>query len=289
MRHVLKSSFSLLNADCVRLDERWNYKNVISPYHRLYYIGEGEAELSDASHVYQLKPGYLYMVPSFTLCNMRCQKQMVQYFVQFFELSADGSSLFADRRQILSVSAQPADLPNFVRLLEINPGRGLNRSDDPSFYEKHIFYKEYQQLNDTQQLNRFIETQGILLQLISRFLNVDAETPKRPRFIPEPIMEAISYIQLHMDQLLTVKYLAQRAGYNAEHFSRLFEKHTGTGPADYINEKRVERAQNLLLSSQLSFSAIAAKVGFNSQAYFSRVFKSRCGITPREFLVQNKL
>ncbi len=94
---------------------------------------------------------------------------------------------------------------------------------------------------------------------------------------------------MHIDQPLSVKYLAQRAGYNPEHFSRMFEKHNGCGLADFINEKRIERAQNLILSSQLSFSGIAAKVGFNSSAYFSKVFKSKCGLSPREFLRQNKL
>ncbi len=288
MRHILKSNFSLLNADHVSLDKRWNYKNVISPYHRLYYIASGEAELSDAAGIYKLVPGHLYMIPSFTLCNMNCKTNLEQFFVHLFEISSDGSSMFVDKRKILSVPARATDQPNFVRLLEINPGRGINRSDNPGFYEKQIFYKEYQQYNESQKLNQFVETQGILLQLISRFLSTTIAEPTLSSYIPEPIMEAVSYIHLNIEQPLTVKFLAQRAGYNPEHFSRMFERHYGTWFSDFISEKRVERAQNLILSSQLSFSAIAEKVGFGSLSHFSRVFKAHTAVSPREFLRQSR-
>ncbi|KAI9452852.1 transcriptional regulator, AraC family [Russula earlei] len=283
MKHVLKSSFSLLNTDHVWLNSQWNYQNVISPYHRIYYIGDGEAELSGSNGVYPLIPGNLYMIPSFTLCNMRCGTQLEQYFVQFFELSPDGSSLFANNRQIMQVAAQENDLTHFKRLLEINPGRGLNRSDNPSFYEKQVFYKEYQGLNDYQSLAYFIETQGILLQLIARFLDSDMVKATPGAYIPDSIAASISYILLHLDQPLSVQLLAERAHYNPEYFARLFEKHTGALPIDFINEKRVERAQHLALSSQLSFAEIATRTGFGSQAYFSKVFKAVTGLTPGAF------
>jgi hypothetical protein len=45
IKRVLRHSFSLLNTDYVKLDSRWNYQNVISPYHRIYYIDEGEGEI----------------------------------------------------------------------------------------------------------------------------------------------------------------------------------------------------------------------------------------------------
>ena len=150
IKRILTHNFSLLNIDHVRLDSRWNYTNVISPYHRIYYITEGEGWISHFEKKLKLETGYLYIIPSFTLCNLTCDSFLDQYFVQFFEDSSNGISLFADNRSIFKVLAKEIDLVNFERLVHINPGRGINRSDNPRIYEKDVYYKEYQQLNNQQ-------------------------------------------------------------------------------------------------------------------------------------------
>ena len=74
-------SFSLLNVDHVQLNTKWNYSNVISPYYRIYFIDGGEGEISDANTIFHLEQGYLYIIPSFTLCSMNCSGKLSQYFV----------------------------------------------------------------------------------------------------------------------------------------------------------------------------------------------------------------
>ncbi len=140
IKRALKHTFTLLNVDHVVLGSKWNYKNVISPYFRLYYIDAGAGEISDISRTLQLEPGFLYIIPSFTLCNLCCKDHLGQFFIQFFEESSDGISLFANNRSIIKIKATAIDIMNFSRLLEINPGRGINRSDNPKIYEKSIFY-----------------------------------------------------------------------------------------------------------------------------------------------------
>jgi hypothetical protein len=77
---------------------------------------------------------------------------------------------FFNQRKVLKVKAHEIDIVNFKRLIAINPGRGINRSDNPEVYEKDIYYKEYQELNLQQSLSCQFETQGILFQLMARFL-----------------------------------------------------------------------------------------------------------------------
>src|SRR5690242_7096255 len=98
IKRILTHRFSLMNVDQVKLDSRWNYKNVVSPYHRIYYIAGGEGEISHFEKKLKLEQGYLYIIPSFTLCNLSCERFLHQYFVQFFEESSDGISLFASNR-----------------------------------------------------------------------------------------------------------------------------------------------------------------------------------------------
>jgi len=286
IKRALKHTFTLLNVDHVELDSKWNYKNVISPYFRLYYINAGAGEISDVSTNLKLEPGFLYIIPSFTLCNLFCKSYLSQYFVQFFEESSDGISLFANNRSIFRVKATEIDIMNFARLLEINPGRGINRSDNPSVYEKNIFYKEYQELNNRQSMSTFTETHGILLQLISRFLTPEIFENKDTGHVPAKILSAISYIQLNLHRDLSVSYLAKRANLHTDYFSRLFYQHTGERPVRYIHEKRIERAQYLMVTTQMTYAEIATQTGFENVFYFSKIFKKITGMSPGNYKKQ---
>lgn len=289
IKRALKHTFTLLNVDHADLDSKWNYKNVISPYFRLYYIDAGAGEISDVSTKIKLEPGFLYIIPSFTLCNLFCKSYLSQYFVQFFEESSDGISLFANNRSILKVKAAEIDIMNFARLLEINPGRGINRSDNPRVYEKNVFYKEYQELNNRQSMSTFTETHGILLQLVSRFLTPEIFENKDAGHVPVKILSAISYIQLNLHRDLSVTYLAKRANLHTDYFSRLFQQHTGERPVRYIHEKRIERAQYLMVTTQMTHAEIATQTGFENVFYFSKIFKKITGMSPGNYKKQMDL
>ena len=174
---------------------------------------------------------------------------------------------------------------NFQRLVSINPGRGINRSDNPKVYEKNIYYEEYQELNNYQNITNFLETQGILLQLISRFTaqNVFKRKQKEARFIPVKILDSINFISLNLNIPITIRMLADRVNQNVDYFSRLFEDYTGQRPSVFINEKKIERAQYLIATSQEKYSGIADATGFESLSHFSKTFKKITGLSPREY------
>lgn len=81
----------------------------------------------------------------------------------------------------------------------------------------------------------------------------------------------------------SVETLARQAGYSVAHFSRLFSEHLGRSPRDYIVERRVERARQLLVDTPMTISQIADVLGYGSVFFFSRQFKQRTGISPRAF------
>ncbi|GAB2981959.1 AraC family transcriptional regulator [Mucilaginibacter puniceus] len=288
-KRVLKQRLSLLNTDYVKLDDRWNYKNIVSPYHRIYYIDDGEGEISDTSQTLKLEPGYLYIIPSYTLCNLICKSYLSQYFVQFFEDSSDGTTIFGGVRRVSKIKACEVDIINFTRLVNINPGRGINRSYNPKIYEKHDYYDEYQELNNLQNMSNFVETQGILLQLISRFLAPDMLYADNGGAVPVKILDAMHFIMVNIHLPISVVSLAERANLNTTYFSRLFERHTGIRPQSYIIEKRIERAQHIMSTSQISLLEVAELVGFKSLSNFSRIFKKVTGYSPRHFKHPKKL
>jgi AraC family transcriptional regulator len=281
-KKILKQSISLLNTDYVKLDSKWNYKNVIRPYHRIYYIDDGKGKIEDTEKTLTLDPGYLYIIPNYTLCNLVCDSFLSQFFVQFFEESVDGTSIFGNNNFVYKVAAREMDILNFRRLIEINPGRGLDRSNDPLIYEKHSYYKQYQDLNDLQSHSDFIETQGILLQLISRF-SVPEHFNHKTKDVPVKILDAIRFISINLNQDLSIRFLADRYNCNWQYFSRLFEQHMGIRPQAYIIQKRIERAKHMMGSGTLSFTDIAERVGFGSLSSFSKSFKQETGHSPRSY------
>ena len=282
-RRLLKHSFSLLHIDYAKLDTHWNYDNVLSPYYRIYLIDEGEGYINGQGKKLILRPGHFYIIPSFTVCNMKCPAYLSQYFIHFFEDSPSGISLFHNNRTLIQVKASDTDIANVKRLLQINPGRGINRSDNPKVYEKNIFYKEYEELNNSQNMANYLETQGILLQLIARFVDSNQFENKTPMAIPSKILEAISFIQLNLRDPLTVAQLAQRANQHPDYFSRQFANYTGERPLAYIHQKRIERAQYLITTTPMPYTEIADATGFESLPYFSKVFKKLTGITPDQY------
>jgi AraC-like DNA-binding protein len=286
-KSTFKYSFSLLHVDYVKLNHNWNYNNVISPYYRLYYIDEGIGFISDTSGRLTLEQGYLYLIPSFTICNLNCDAYLSQYFIQFFEESPDGISLFNNNRSVMKLAATEMDLTLIKRLLHSNPGRGINRSDNPKVYEKEAYYKEYQSLNNEMKTHLKFENQGIILQLISRFLSVKGFKQSALQTTPSKILDTMSYVQLHLSENLTVAQLAQRVNQNQDYFSKQFLIHTGQRPLNYIHGKKIERAQYLIATTDKTFLEITMDTGFSNLPHFSKIFKQIVSLTPGEYRHQN--
>lgn len=282
-KSVTKSTFSLLNVDFVHLNKNWNYRKIISPFYRIYLIEKGSGTLQTASQTEVLEKGYLYLIPSYTMCNYSCTNYLYQYYTHVVEESADGSSLFLFNRKIFKVKASSGDFAGFRRLLEINPGRGLLTSDNPRDYERGSVIARFQELSKLLDDSRQMETQGIILQLLSRFLASGDFRQGTPASMPTKISNALHYIQTNLHREITVNNLAELANQNPDYFSRVFYDHLSERPLAYIQLRRIERAQFLITTTDLSLGDIAEQTGFESLSYFSRIFKKITGMTARDY------
>lgn len=80
---------------------------------------------------------------------------------------------------------------------------------------------------------------------------------------------AIQYINKHLDKRISVSVLADLMCITPDHFSKVFKRIIGMPPCEYIQMKRIERAQTLLLTSHMSIIEIAEKVGITNLSQFS--------------------
>lgn len=99
----------------------------------------------------------------------------------------------------------------------------------------------------------------------------------------KPINECIQYIYAHIKERITVDTLAEHIGLSTNYISRLFKEKTGISVSDFIREKKIEKAQNLLKYSDYSSIEIANYLSFSSQSHFIQLFKKYTGMSPKKY------
>lgn len=100
----------------------------------------------------------------------------------------------------------------------------------------------------------------------------------------EMIERVVKYIKNNLSADLTLSSMAEYASFSPIHFHNCFKRSTGKTLREYVEEKRLKSAVNLLISTDKTLSEIAYECGFSSQSYFSSVFKRKMGMTPREYV-----
>ncbi len=276
---VQSVKLSLLHSGYEKLGDNWNYKNVISPFVRLFLITQGEAYANFRNQTFVLKPGFMYLIPSFVYNDYACYDYHEQYYVGFFEEIQQGMSIFNLKHFLYEVEAKSYDYTLFKRLMKIHPDKKVKDTSPRA----HINSKLLKFGNlDSISLNYDVETQGILAILLSRFIK-NTDVFDEGKSLKGDLNKVLVYIAKHLQEPLTIKFLAHYCNLSPDHFTRNFHSKFGITPNKYVQVKRIERAQFLLLTTKDSLEKIAFDVGMSNMSYFSRKFKEIVGISPAAF------
>jgi len=181
-------------------------------------------------------------------------------------------------------------LPGFQALFYIEP-----------FYRKEMNFKGMLALNEAQlqEATRLLDLilteyelqpQGYrlmirsyftaLVGLLSRYYQIGSghEDNKALR-----IGEAVTYIEEHFLQPITLQAMADKAYLSARQFQRVFTRNYHTTPMDYVIRKRLDYSCTLLRHPNLSISQVALESGFRDQNYYARQFRKVYNCTPSEY------
>lgn len=99
----------------------------------------------------------------------------------------------------------------------------------------------------------------------------------------DKIKKALEYIDENFSGDISVSELADVLGLSYSRFYHLFKEVVGKSLTTYITGVRISKAQDMLLIPSLSIQEIAINCGFNSAAYFTKVFKDELSVTPKEY------
>ena len=100
---------------------------------------------------------------------------------------------------------------------------------------------------------------------------------------PRAMRRVQEYVEVHLGEGIDLSMMAGVVGISVHHFARQFKQSVGVPPHVYLTQKRVERAQEMLVQTDLSLAEIAIAVGFFDQGHLARHFHYMLGTTPREF------
>lgn len=112
-------------------------------------------------------------------------------------------------------------------------------------------------------------------------------TGKPPQALPERLRVVRDFINEHYTQAITLPRLAELANWSVPHFSEEFRRHIGESPIDYMIRLRLHHASYLLQDVNLSVTEIANRVGYDNLYHFSKIFKRRFHLSPRNFREKN--
>lgn len=116
-------------------------------------------------------------------------------------------------------------------------------------------------------------------QMIDTVMNM-IKRPEKDKPIVQIVKE---YIDNNLDQDLTREALAERVYLNQDYLARIFKKEIGESIVNYITGKRIEVAKAYLDKTNESVNSIAIRVGYDNFSYFTKIFKDRVGMTPKEY------
>ena len=97
------------------------------------------------------------------------------------------------------------------------------------------------------------------------------------------IEDTLEYIRENLTTELDLAFLANRVSFSKIYFHKLFKASTGLTIHQYIEEQRIKKSINLMISTDMTLSQVAYECGFSSQSYFCYAFKRNTGLTPRAY------
>lgn len=271
--------FILLNVGFAVHYADWNYKNVNSPFARIYLVQEGKARLHLPEKTQELTPGHLYLIPPFTQHSYECSNYFSLYYIHIYENQTSNERVLEDFIFPVEVAATLLDASLVKQLFEINPDRDLKRYDPSDYDNSSTLFRTISSHAQTP-VSTIFATKGILYLLCSCFL---AEAQHKYRITDNRIRKVLRHIRLNIDSPVSIDELSDMCCLSKDHFIRLFKKELQITPVQYINRKKIEKAQLKIITGDLPVKDIAYSLSFDNISYFNRLFRKYTGISPTQY------
>lgn len=130
----------------------------------------------------------------------------------------------------------------------------------------------------------YVESLGV--SVASRLVSTHSSIARRPAeqnggLGGRNLKQTLGYIEEHLSQDLSLSQLASLSGISSSHFKTLFRESVGIPVHQYVIQRRLDRAKDLLMVGRLSIAEIALETGFSHQSHLARHLRRSSGLSPR--------
>lgn len=255
--------------------------NLVGYDHRFYFCIEGSGEVVVNNTAYPLTVGAMLIWKAGTAYSYRSKSKDFTCITCNFDYTSIG------HQHKIPVAPQPSEIFQEQDLLE--PPITFNNEGCPfneTVYIQNAMYllpsvkelvNEYEKKFTYYRLRCNIILSNLLLTVMQ---HMEISTNHQYRNL---VNEIINYIREHFHEELSNKIIGDYFGYHPTYINSLFKKYTNSSLHQYIIMAKLHNAVNLLLNTDKSIDEIAQEVNISDDHYFSRLFKSRFGMTPSDF------
>lgn len=133
----------------------------------------------------------------------------------------------------------------------------------------------------TKKMANLIELRNEVFEWIKKVLAILEQ--KNESHSTDHVDAAKKWIQRHLDQNITIQKIASQVYMNPTYFCEYFKSQTGETVLDYVTRIRMEKARELLLTTNLKIYVVSEMVGYTDTKYFTKLFKKQYGETPSKY------
>lgn len=259
----------------------WQVDRVHRPYTVFWYVCEGKKTIKVNDKKYIVQQGDLVVFPAhlpFEIYESSIYTDELVHFEAALESKIgpfDLTKLF--RFPIVTKLSEPEQTERLIVAWEklreewkVHKENPLLQNGELGFsLKKTLALLKYNSLT----LDWFVEV----------LLTISPDTTELFLTLDSRFHQLFYFIEENLSKKLTLKSLADEVFLSESHLSLLFRKNLQMSPMDYVQKKRMEKAQELLLTSNLPLKEIAPLIGFDDQSQLSRAFKRQFGISPTDY------
>ncbi|MBO9600763.1 MAG: helix-turn-helix transcriptional regulator [Cohnella sp.] len=245
----------------------WKYYESTIPYGMIRLICKGQATFVIDDMVYRLEKDDIVYIPQG--CKLMC------------EAHSDDFTFISIR---FTAAFPSSDIDMWSKLVGYD--MKIACKDPQILYYFNCIIRE----KDSSKQGKFLLLRGYL-ELILAYLIDSSEqsgtpTIRTPRTVPQEnksnnrVQLIADYMISHYDQSLSIEELSKKANMSSATLRRMFKKHTGKTPSEFLLDLRMAVAAKKIVETDERISDIAYKVGIQDPNYFTRIFKKNFGVTP---------
>ena len=257
-------------------------------YVQIWFVSKGMCEHKISGKTAHLKPGQFFIVPPLTEHEVTMIEDSVVYGIDFpLELISEDNLISEN-----SAAEERIKESGSVFMRYLLSVREKYKVSEKTGARLEVIIKKMLEIYLKRPQFCAIELKCYLMRLLTYMFRAGAEDIHYSDYDDihrSRIDDVLLYIVEHLAERLYLGDVAQYAQMCVTSFNAYFKKYVGKTFVEYVNDLRIEKAQEILLRTSLNVSEVSAQVGINDLSYFNRIFKKAVGSSPSVFRKQYRV